>query len=279
MLSDKIKQYRKEMNLTQEQLAKQINVSRSAVAKWEQGKGLPSRDCLDELEKYLKISKDNIIEKEDALLVLESVKRTNRRNFSLILMAIIPLFICVIVMLTMLVSRSSYGKLIHESVSPDGNIILSVYDKPYIRNNSSSSNSNVGYKIVVNNRNISTSYWIKRDCEFIGLYWSSDSRYVVEEYKPLDGNERFLEYADFETNSGVNLQYLLESKLALHYDISWNEIKCKLEFVAWEKDQNIMQVKFELELENKLITGYIFSNPFYGGEANAIIELSIKELN
>ena len=39
---ERLKQYRKKTGLTQQELAQKIHVSRSAVAKWENGLGLPS---------------------------------------------------------------------------------------------------------------------------------------------------------------------------------------------------------------------------------------------
>ena len=47
MFQDKLKKLRMQANLTQAELAKHIFVSRSAVAKWEQGRGLPTVDSLE----------------------------------------------------------------------------------------------------------------------------------------------------------------------------------------------------------------------------------------
>ena len=44
MFSKKLKELRNEKGLTQEELGKIIFVSRSAIAKWEQGKGMPCKD-------------------------------------------------------------------------------------------------------------------------------------------------------------------------------------------------------------------------------------------
>ncbi|MEC5189682.1 XRE family transcriptional regulator [Geobacillus thermodenitrificans] len=43
-LGEKIKKARTEAGLSQEQLSEKLGVSRSAVAKWESGKGLPDID-------------------------------------------------------------------------------------------------------------------------------------------------------------------------------------------------------------------------------------------
>ena len=51
MLGQKIKNKRKELNLTQEYLAEKLNISRQAVSKWEAGKSEPSMNNLLELSK------------------------------------------------------------------------------------------------------------------------------------------------------------------------------------------------------------------------------------
>ena len=46
---ERLKEYRKIQGLTQEELAEKLHVSRSAVAKWENGLGLPSDDSLEDI--------------------------------------------------------------------------------------------------------------------------------------------------------------------------------------------------------------------------------------
>lgn len=48
-----IKAIRLELGFTQEDLARKLNVSLSAVSKWEQGVSLPSRLAREKLEKLL----------------------------------------------------------------------------------------------------------------------------------------------------------------------------------------------------------------------------------
>ncbi len=47
---------RKSMRLTQEELAEEVGVSKSAIAKWETGGGLPDRDNLKRLSVKLNTS-------------------------------------------------------------------------------------------------------------------------------------------------------------------------------------------------------------------------------
>ncbi len=64
-LGEKIKEARKKCNLSQEQLSEKLNVSRSAVAKWETDKGLPDIDNLKALSQFLNVSVDYLIKDEE----------------------------------------------------------------------------------------------------------------------------------------------------------------------------------------------------------------------
>lgn len=50
-----LKQLRNEQNLTQEQLAEQLNVSRRTVSRWETGRNLPDLDILIEMSDYYSV--------------------------------------------------------------------------------------------------------------------------------------------------------------------------------------------------------------------------------
>lgn len=56
--SDNLKQIRKDFNLSQEELAEMLDVSRQAVSKWEQGQGYPEVDKLLLISSKLCISLD-----------------------------------------------------------------------------------------------------------------------------------------------------------------------------------------------------------------------------
>lgn len=51
--ADQIKAYRKKESITMYELSKRLNVSYTAVKKWESGKSVISRKCYDELKKLL----------------------------------------------------------------------------------------------------------------------------------------------------------------------------------------------------------------------------------
>ena len=60
--AENLKQIRKERQLSQEELAEMLGVSRQAVSKWEQGCGYPETETLALLSSRLKISLDHLME-------------------------------------------------------------------------------------------------------------------------------------------------------------------------------------------------------------------------
>ena len=64
--AEKLKQLRKEKQLSQEELAEILDVSRQAVSKWEQGIGYPEVEKLLLLSSKLSVSLDSLMETEIA---------------------------------------------------------------------------------------------------------------------------------------------------------------------------------------------------------------------
>lgn len=60
-IGEKIKQLRSEKGLSQEKLAEKLNVSRSAIAKWETDGGIPEIDNLLQLSIVFGVSLDELV--------------------------------------------------------------------------------------------------------------------------------------------------------------------------------------------------------------------------
>ena len=70
-----LKNYRVDNGYTQELLAKLLNVSRSTVAKWENGLGLPTEESINDICKIFSITRDKLFETENTNeLILENYK-------------------------------------------------------------------------------------------------------------------------------------------------------------------------------------------------------------
>lgn len=64
MFSDKLKQLRKEKGLSQEELAKRLNVVRQTISKWEKGLSLPDSDMLINIAKALDTTASVLLDEE-----------------------------------------------------------------------------------------------------------------------------------------------------------------------------------------------------------------------
>jgi len=65
MISERIKQLRKRANMTQTDLAKKLNITRSSVNAWEMGISVPSTQYIVELSDLFKVSADYILNIND----------------------------------------------------------------------------------------------------------------------------------------------------------------------------------------------------------------------
>lgn len=63
--SDKLKMFRAEHNLTQDELADKIYVTRTAISKWETDNGYPSIESLKQIAKLFNTTVDELINDED----------------------------------------------------------------------------------------------------------------------------------------------------------------------------------------------------------------------
>ena len=70
LFSEKLKMLRKESNLTQEELAEKLMVSRQAITKWESGEGIPDIENLKQISILFNTSIDELV-KEDLNVEIE----------------------------------------------------------------------------------------------------------------------------------------------------------------------------------------------------------------
>ena len=73
--SEKLQELRKGKSLTQEELAEALLVSRTAISKWESGRGYPSIDSLKEISRFFAVSIDDLICSDEIISVAENEKR------------------------------------------------------------------------------------------------------------------------------------------------------------------------------------------------------------
>lgn len=89
---EKLRELRARRGLTQEELAKALFVSRTAVSKWEAGRGYPSIDSLKEISKYFSVTIDDLLSGERLISIAEKENRANLQNLCGLLFGILDLF-------------------------------------------------------------------------------------------------------------------------------------------------------------------------------------------
>lgn len=77
---DKLKKLRKNRGLTQEELAQALFVSRTAISKWESGKGYPNIDSLKAISKYFCVSLDDLLSTDEILTIAEEDGKQKERH-------------------------------------------------------------------------------------------------------------------------------------------------------------------------------------------------------
>ena len=88
---EKLKKLRIEKGISQKQLAGAIYVSRSAVAKWENGLGFPSKASYDSLVQYFDVSEQYFeIEEPEAIIFKKNRKI---RNYSISIYVVLAVFL------------------------------------------------------------------------------------------------------------------------------------------------------------------------------------------
>ncbi len=79
--NEKLQELRKNKGLTQEELAEALYVSRTAISKWESGRGYPSIDSLKEIAKFFSVTIDELLSSNEVLSIAEEDNKQKEKHF------------------------------------------------------------------------------------------------------------------------------------------------------------------------------------------------------
>lgn len=96
---EKLQELRKHRGLTQEELAEALYVSRTAISKWESGRGYPSIDSLKEISGYFGVSIDNLLSGDQLILIAEKENELNLHRMCDLLLGFVDIFSLLLIFL------------------------------------------------------------------------------------------------------------------------------------------------------------------------------------
>ena len=86
---EKLQELRKSRGLTQEELSQALYVSRTAISKWESGRGYPSIDSLKEISSFFSVSIDELLSGDKLINIAEKENLSNIQSICDMIFAVI----------------------------------------------------------------------------------------------------------------------------------------------------------------------------------------------
>lgn len=97
--NEKLQELRKNKGMTQEELAEVLFVSRTAISKWESGRGYPNIDSLKEISKFFSVTIDELLSGDRLISIAENENKSNLQRICGLLIGILDLFSFVLIIL------------------------------------------------------------------------------------------------------------------------------------------------------------------------------------
>lgn len=97
--NEKLQRLRIGKNLTQEELAKELYVSRTAISKWESGKGYPNIESLKGISNFFSVTIDELLSSEELINLAETENDSNIKRIYNIISGMIDVLVAGLIVL------------------------------------------------------------------------------------------------------------------------------------------------------------------------------------
>lgn len=108
-LSEKLQALRRQKNLTQEEVAQALYVSRTAVSKWESGRGAPSIDSLLAIARFYGVTVDALLTGDEVLTLAREEARQKQNRLCDLVFGLLDVSCILFFLLPLLKQASSAG--------------------------------------------------------------------------------------------------------------------------------------------------------------------------
>jgi transcriptional regulator with XRE-family HTH domain len=97
--NEKLQELRKAKGITQEELAASLYVSRTAISKWESGRGYPNIESLKAIAKFFSVSVDELLSSDEILNIAEEDCKQNEKHFCTLVYGLLDLSVALLLFL------------------------------------------------------------------------------------------------------------------------------------------------------------------------------------
>ena len=97
--NEKLQELRKQRGLTQEELAEKLYVSRTAISKWESGRGYPNIESLKAIAKFFSVTVDELLSTDEILTIAEEDNKQKEKHFCDLIYGLLDLSIIMLLFL------------------------------------------------------------------------------------------------------------------------------------------------------------------------------------
>ncbi len=97
--NEKLQELRKQKGLTQEELAEALWVSRTAISKWESGRGYPSIDSLKQIAKFFAVTIDELLSGDEILTIAEADQKQRENSFHDLILGLLDISVAMFLFL------------------------------------------------------------------------------------------------------------------------------------------------------------------------------------
>ncbi|ODJ58552.1 helix-turn-helix domain-containing protein [Brochothrix thermosphacta] len=151
-IGEKIKEKRSSMNLTQQELAAQLNVSRSTVSNWEVGRNYPDIEMIVNISNLLDVSLDVLLKGDDQV-VAKIANDTKIRKIQSRRILLLSLLITLIIISSLYIYLTFYSMQTITGEDQIKNITVTDKDSLIVKLNLSSYRTYSGYMVDSNSDN------------------------------------------------------------------------------------------------------------------------------
>jgi transcriptional regulator with XRE-family HTH domain len=104
--NEKLQELRKQKGLTQEELAEKLYVSRTAISKWESGRGYPNIDSLKEIAKFFSVTVDELLSPNEVLTIAVEDGKRKEKHFRDLIYGLLDICIAMLLFLPFFAEKS-----------------------------------------------------------------------------------------------------------------------------------------------------------------------------